>query len=339
MSGMKSSTAKMLFRNRIDAWINSIEDKTVKELVKRDTILSGGAISSAISGDKINDYDLYFRTYETALAVAKYYVDVYNAGNLTPTAPGIKSSAPAVKEEVRVNCKGNSERRVIIYMKSSGVVAETQETYKYFETQPEHATQKFVESLAENEGKSDVEDDFQYIETIATCAALSDNLAKATKLKEYRPIFLSENAITLSNKIQLVVRFSGDPKQIHENYDYAHAMCYYLYHEHDLVLPQEALECMLSKTLIYKGSLYPIASVFRLRKFIDRGWRITAGQMLKILFQVSELDLKDITVLREQLLGVDQAFMHQLLRTIENKESTQKIDATYLANIIDKIFE
>ncbi len=116
-------------------------------------------------------------------------------------------------------------------------------------------------------------------------------------------------------------------------------MCYYDYGSGELVLHPEALEAILSKTLIYKGSLYPIASVFRVRKFIQRGWRITAGQLLKIIWQINEIDLKDPKVLREQLLGVDQAYMHQLLRALETKESNQKIDATYIAKLVDEIFE
>ena len=143
----------------------------------------------------------------------------------------------------------------------------------------------------------------------------------------------------MSDKIQLVIRFFGSPGEIHENYDYAHAMCYYTYGDGDLVLHPEALEAILSKTLIYKGSLYPVASIFRVRKFIQRGWRITAGQLLKIMMQISSIDLRDPVVLREQLIGVDQAYMHQLLRALETKDASQRIDQTYLAKLVDEIFE
>ena len=103
------------------------------------------------------------------------------------------------------------------------------------------------------------------------------------------------------------------------------------------VLPQESLEAMLSKSLIYKGSLYPLASMFRCRKFIARGWRITAGQMLKIAHQISNVDLNDRAVLREQLIGVDMAYMEQLLTALQNHKG--KIDETYLAQLVDEIFE
>jgi hypothetical protein len=274
-------------------------------------------------GEKINDYDYYFRTQETALAVAKYYVSVFNSSvRQTLTVP----VTPEVKLERRLNCKGREEERVIIYMKSSGVASETQTDYRYYESQPESAQDEFFGDVA---AAMDTGDDI----------ADGEELVKIARSKDkYRPIFLSENAITLSDKTQLVVRFYGEANELHENYDFAHAMCWFDYAKYDLVAPHEALECMLSKTLIYKGSLYPIASLFRIRKFIARGWRISAGQMLKIIFQVSKLNLEDRTVLREQLIGVDQAYMSQLLSTIaENK--TDRIDSVYIAKLIDEIFE
>lgn len=332
MSGMKTATIKKLLKNRIDDWLSSVKDQTLVEMIKKDVIVSGGAIASALLGEKINDYDFYFRTKATALAVAQYYVSVFNSTireNLT-----IKV-VPEVKLETRKNCKGVDEERIIIYMKSSGVASETQSDYRYYESQPEAAQDEFFSDLAM------VKDD-QFASAIGEpddlIKAGEDLVSVARNKEKYRPIFLSENAITLSDKVQLVVRFFGEARELHENYDFAHAMCWFDYDKYDLVAPHEALESMLSKTLIYKGSLYPIASLFRTRKFLARGWRISAGQMLKIIFQVSKLNLEDRAVLREQLIGVDQAYMTQLLSAIEANKSN-RIDSVYIANLIDEIFE
>ena len=321
-AGMKSSTIKLVIKKKLDSWFETVQDEAVKTLLKRDTIVSGGAIASMLAGDKVNDYDVYFKTKETALAVAHYYVDLFNSSNGKLETKAIHSCNPQVKVENRVNVKGNTEERVIIFMKSSGVAGEDQSEYRYFEAEGEVSADEFMESLALD--PMDVVDD----------------VVAVTKDKtKYRPVFFSENAITLSDKVQVVTRFYGSPTEIHENYDFAHAMCYFDYYSGDLVLHPEALEAILSKSLIYKGSLYPVASVFRIRKFLKRGWRITAGQILKILWQISEIDLKNPAVLREQLIGVDQAYMFQLLRALENKEQNQRIDTTYLAKLVDEIFE
>ena len=329
MSGMKHQTIKRLFNSVINKWLESITDLTARYAAEKDVIVSGGAIASALMGEKINDYDLYFRTRETAILVANYYVSQFNAMN---QAKGV-ARVPVVTSIKRTNIKGVEEDRIVIFMKSSGVASETQTDYQYFEGQTEEAADEFMESLGEDIiGTTSVTDPEKAAEDILK-KARSKNA-----MEDYRPVFLSENAITLSNKIQLVIRFFGEPEEIHENYDYVHAMCYYDFASQKLNVPAEAMEAMLSKTLIYKGSLYPIASLFRLRKFIDRGWRITAGQILKIVMQLNEVDLKDTKTLREQLIGVDQAYMFQLLREIEENKS-ERIDSTYIAKLIDKLFE
>ncbi len=323
MSGMKSATIKLVLKKKIEDWIETIHDDSVKKLVTKNTIVSGGAIASMLAGEKVNDYDIYFRNKETTEAVARYYVDLFNATNGQLSTTAMRSCNPVVKVENKVNVKGNTEERVLIYMKSAGVAGEKQSEYRYFESEGETSADAFMDSL-----KPDP------VET-------TEDLVEIVKDKKerYRPVFFSENAITLSDKVQLVIRFYGSPDEIHENYDFAHAMCYYDYNSGDLILHPEALECILSKTLIYKGSLYPVASIFRTRKFIKRGWRISAGQMLKIMVQISGIDLRDPVILKEQLIGVDQAYMHQLLRALENKDASQRIDQTYLAKLVDEIFE
>lgn len=322
MSGMKKSTIKTVLRNKIKDWISSITDETLQDQLRKDTLVCGGAIASMLVGEKINDYDIYFRTFETAKAVADYYVSVFNHSNGALQLKGVHSSCnPAVKVEKRFNIKNVEENRIIIYMKSAGVAGETQEEYQYFESKTEGETEDFINSLT-------TEDPVEIVQELNEIVKSKD---------KYRPVFMSENAITLNNKVQLVIRFYGEPGEIHNNYDFAHSMCYYDYAKDTLGLHPEALEAVLSKTLIYKGSLYPIASLFRIRKFYERGWRITAGQMLKIVWQLQDVNLKDPAVLREQLIGVDQAYMHQLLRALET--TTDRVDATYVAKLIDKIFE
>lgn len=343
MSGLKKSTIKLVLKKKVDDWLSTITDESVRALAAKNTIVTGGCIASFLLGEKVNDYDIYFRDKETALAIAKYYVEVFKAAPQKVGTTGLdKSCQPEVREEVRVNSKGVSEDRVIIYMKSAGFASESQTEYKYFETRPDGETDDFVESLSTPDEESPeaaygelLSDPLKAAEEIVE--EFSKPVGKGAPKPKYRPVFMSENAITLSDKVQLVIRFYGEPDKLHENYDYAHAMCFYDHGSQLLELKPEALESLLSKSLIYKGSLYPIASVFRTRKFIARGWRITAGQMLKIMWQASQLDLKDPKVLREQLLGVDQAYMHQLISAIEN--SPEKVDATYLAKIVDEIFE
>lgn len=305
--GRKRSGIKKEIQAKLRDWFATIEDEVLRKKVEKNTIVTGGCIASMLLGEKINDFDIYFRDQATTVAIAEYYVTKFNEKNKVDVA----QYKPTVQTKTVTNIKGEDESRVLIYMKSAGVAAEEQVEYDYFELQStDDKLNAFVESLAEAE--NDTKD-------------------------KYRPVFLSQNAITLSHKLQIVIRFFGEPTQIHRNYDFQHAMCYYDSGSDDLVMPAEALECLLSRTLIYKGSLYPICSVFRAKKFIERGWRISAGQLLKIMWQISELDLKNMEVLREQLTGVDAMYFYQLMQAVKDLD-TAKIDTTYIAAIIDRIF-
>ena len=108
-------------------------------------------------------------------------------------------------------------------------------------------------------------------------------LPEDTKAKDkFRPVYISANAITLSDQFQLIIRFYGDAEEIHSNYDFAHCTCWWRSKDGHLELPSEALECLLTNELRYKGSKYPLASIIRTRKFINRGFTINAGQYLKM---------------------------------------------------------
>lgn len=338
---MKTTTIRRLLNNRINKWVETLP-ADLKTRVKADVIVTGGCIASALLGEKVNDYDVYFRTKETALAVAQHYVGIFNASK-DNSQGGVKYT-PEVKVEMKKNIKGVEEERILIYMKSAGVAAEGQTAYQYFESQPEKSQEEFFESLDEED--TQLENSLLDYEASVgdTSADLIDQgievagLDKTKGKEAYRPIFLSQNAITLTDKIQLVIRFFGEPSKLHENYDFVHCMCYFDYAKNELSLPQEALQSLLTKTLVYHGSLYPIATIFRLRKFIARGWSISAGQLLKVIWQINDADLQDRDVLNDQLIGVDQAYMSQLLGALR-ADSNARVDATYIANLIDKIFD
>jgi hypothetical protein len=315
MTGMKRVSIAHVIRKKVDNWLATITDEKVRELAARDTIVTGGCIASMLLGENVNDYDIYFKTRETTLAVAKYYVAKYNRMNVTKTK--VRDYKPVVKETTITNCLGQEENRIVIWMQSSGVAAEMPvEEYRYFEFGNEESTEAFVQDVVDSK----------------------EGNKKKAKKTEYRPIFLSDNAITLSDRVQLMIRFYGSPTEIHGNYDFVHAMNYYEHDKKQVTLHPEALESLLSKSLVYRGSLYPLCSIFRTRKFIERGWRITAGQMLKMAYQVNQLKLNDYNVLREQLLGCDAAYMYELLQKLRSADPNT-IDSAYISKIVDECFD
>jgi hypothetical protein len=322
MSGFHRRTIRKLIRDKLNKFIASIDDPTLAHDIKDEVLVTGGAVCSMMLGEKVNDYDVYFKSLEMTKRVAEYYVQKFNQAK---TGTDTVEYKPAVKVESRLNLAGESEDRVLIYMKSAGTAGVDQEAYKYFEAQPDQATEDFVSSLSASSDDMD-----QIIDLV-------DEVKTPTH--KYKPVFMTDNAITLTDRTQIIIRFYGEADQIHKNYDYLHCTGVYDYASDKVIITPEMMECLLSKTLVYSGSLYPLASVLRMRKFIKRGWRISAGQVLKMMRQVSDINFEDPVQLKEQLMGVDVAYMHQLITALQNRDANQRIDSTYLAVLIDTIFE
>lgn len=309
---MKTRVANMLICRKFDEWVESIECPNTRKLVEEGTVLTGGAIVTLLTENRVNDFDFYFRNRETALAVAQYYVAKFKANPPTRFRSG-KTVDVYVQE---------TEDRVKIIVKSAGIVGETRgkaQNYAYFESDPDVTNQEaFLNAAVAEVDNAKAED------------------ATKERQPKYRPLYLTSNAISLSDKVQLVIRFYGDPAEIHENYDFVHCTNFWTSWERRVTVNADALECILTKELRYIGSRYPICSLFRVRKFVERGWTITAGQMLKIAWQSSKLDLSDVSVLEEQLTGVDVAYFKQVVDALKERDPA-RVDDTYLFSLIDRL--
>lgn len=347
---MKAKTIKSVLRHKHDAWLASITDEGVRKLAAEGTIITGGAIASMLLAEKVNDYDLYFRDWKTCVAVADYYVRKFREN---PPAK-FKGDDSGHKVAIWLSDGGRAElgfknggvcmrglveglprsddhdwavadepSRVKVHVKSAGVASETApDTYQYFECNPD----------PESSGAAD------YVEAVAAATGKPPEEEKPDKEKpKFRPIFLTSNAITLSDGIQVVTRFYGEPNAIHENYDFAHCTCYWQSWDGKLELRPNALEALLARELRYVGSKYPLCSLIRTRKFIQRGWTINAGQFVKMAMQLNELDLMDMKVLEEQLTGVDAAYFLEIIDALKAKNET-RVDHAYLMQLIDRIF-
>lgn len=155
----------------------------------------------------------------------------------------------------------------------------------------------------------------------------------------YRPILVTPNAITFSDKLQLITKYYGSPDDLQRNFDFAHTKCWYSYKDDQLHLDPQALSCIISRSLVYTSSEYPVASLFRLRKFLSRGWRVTAGQLFKIALDINRLgDLTHVPTLKEQLVGVDAMYLAAIIQACEDRDA-ERVDTDFLYDTINNIFE
>lgn len=295
---MNAKNIAKALKSKIDDWCNHISDDEIKEVIKDNAIITGGALVSMLNGEAPNDYDIYFKTKEAVEKVARYYADKWNDAHAGKTPVIIMTD--------------NETGRVTAFIQSKGIAAE--------------------------DGENGVDDS---TEPVTEPDAGETEVEQSEEKPRYRPRYFSTNAISLSDKIQLVIRFYGSVDEIHLNYDFVHCTCSYDYKENKVNLPSRALEAIINKELYYVGSKYPLCSIIRTRKFISRGWHINAGQYLKMCLQLNELDLKNFKVFKDQLAGVDSAYFEHAISCIAEKQEKEpdfKVDNTYLFEVINRIF-
>lgn len=316
---MNQKIIKRIIQGKLNAWIKTIEDEEVRKLVEKNTILTGGAITSLLLNEKPKDFDIYFKDKATTKAVAIYYVKKFNDAFPQTNAMVLDGADDINSKEYRqMGFAGNANLtpdRIKIAIASAGVAS----------AQPQILGDNFEDA----------------VDALNELDSAQVNPDKLPVEAGFKPVFLSSNAITLTDGIQIVVRFYGSPEEIHANYDFVHCTNVYDYSSKELVLKKEALECILAKELRYQGSKYPVCSVIRTRKFLKRGWHINAGQYLKMMFQISKLNLSNLDVLEDQLVGVDSAYFNMLISALRDQTKDKpdfEVDTQYITTIIDRLF-
>ena len=295
---MKAKTIKAVLRKVHSDWVDSIDDKELCALVRKNTIITGGCIASMLLREPVNDYDIYFTDQRTVIRACEYYINKFYKLN------------PESKTQLRIDVTND---RVKIKLDTRDLRPAHEPGYQFDEQPVDYDDPETKEPAVVDDSKA--------------------------KLPMYRPVYISANAITLSNKIQLVIRFYGPAETIHENYDYEHCKCHWTSDHGTLVLPASALEALITKELVYTGSKYPLASIIRSRKFIQRGFTINAGQYLKMCMQLNEFDLTDLFTLEDQLIGMDAVYFAALLAAIpEDKRIDNKVNIHYIMTLINRFF-
>lgn len=293
---MKSKTVRKVVKSKMDKWLESITDEKLRLKVRDNLLVSGGCIASMLTKEPVNDYDVYLKDMDVLIELAKYYCGERVLDGRKKDAY-LQDRFPDIKDG-----------------KMAGGEKYVAEHYVRISTLKEDQVKLDVHGVGERIELENPEDE----------------------ANEYKPVFLSQNAISLSNDVQIVLRFHGDNQEIHKTFDFIHATNYFTFKD-GLVLNLKAVESLLTKTLVYQGSLYPLTSIIRMKKFLARGYTINAGEILKIMFQISELNLTDIEVLEEQLIGVDVAYFSTLIDALREVKP-EKLTSTYINEMIDRVF-
>ena len=327
---MQGKNIKIHLAKKLNDWANSVDDPKIAEIILTKTIISGGCIVSLLNDEEPKDYDVYIKDIDSLLAIANYYVEKYrnfvNEFNIEDD-----NNEEDNKNKCEIDCIKDLDNFCI-------QKCIWNDELKYWRVL------KDGDILKDTDGNNDIRIRC-FIRSIGTVGEyIEENFKNLNKIKKdankkYFPKYFTNNAITLSDKIQLVLRFYGDADKIRENFDFVHCTSYYDNSENILELPSRALEAILNKEFYYIGSKYPLCSIIRTRKFIKRGYTINAGQYLKMVLQLNQMDLTNIHILEEQLIGVDSSYFSAVINNIKKDYIDKDIDASYLIKVVNKVFD
>ena len=176
---MLERTMKQVLSKKVNAWLKTITDEEVVKAIKKDLIITGGCFTSMIQNEVPKDFDCYFATKETAILVAEYYIGLWDESRAYDVFLVDGESDPRAAQY------NVSPDRVKIIVQSQGVLGNPNDV-----------------GSSEELG-TDVNELISEIDETAADEIISE------EKREFFPVFMSSNAITLSNGIQIVVRFYG----------------------------------------------------------------------------------------------------------------------------------
>lgn len=196
---MQIKTIQKSIQNKLNEWLSSISDENLRILIKENILVSGGSITSMLLNEDVNDFDIYIKDIKALEKLTEYYVDKFD-----------------------IKILRGWEKENLMESYNTGILA-YDENYK----------NQFT--VAVNNLKDD-----QIKLFILNIGGLKCNSEATTEEKlKYIPLYFSPNAISLSNKIQIVLRFHGDSTQIHKTFDFIHATNYFTFQE-GLITNKEA---------------------------------------------------------------------------------------------------
>ena len=174
---MQIKTIEKVIINKMNEWLETITDENLRKETKDNLLVSGGSIASMLMGADVNDYDVYIKDINVLKKLTNYYIKPFEN-------EGVWIADGREKKELLKNYSVNEEP-------------------KFFDNYHSIA----LRNLKEDQIKLMFE---------SKEGGIRLNEEKSKDELNYDPVFFSPNAISLSNDLQIVLRFWGDNQKITE---------------------------------------------------------------------------------------------------------------------------
>jgi hypothetical protein len=140
-------------------------------------------------------------------------------------------------------------------------------------------------------------------------------------------------------KIQYIKKIVGSGEYILSKFDFTICECAYLIKTQEFIMSSDFLPDLCARRLRYNISgEYPIASLWRTKKYIERGFKLPAIESIKLSLRINNLKIDSYKNLKEQLEGIDTLFLKDLTDIlIENGE--KKFDLNEALAYMEQVLE
>lgn len=71
---MQTKTIKRVVSNKLNEWLDTIDDVKLRDRVRNNLVVSGGCLTSMFQNEPVNDFDIYIQDINVLIELANYYV-------------------------------------------------------------------------------------------------------------------------------------------------------------------------------------------------------------------------------------------------------------------------
>jgi hypothetical protein len=155
--------------------------------------------------------------------------------------------------------------------------------------------------------------------------------------------FETDNSYSLNidgSNYQLIRIYNNltDIRSILLKFDFTVCMMSYRPVSGTFVINNDALTHLSQRRLVVNTEAdYPIASLYRVKKYIDKGFTISGVELLKLGLMIQKLEINSLADFRKQMTGIDTLFLKDLIDKLlkEEEEASKKYDFNLAMELIN----
>jgi len=177
--------------------------------------------------------------------------------------------------------------------------------------------------------------------TVSEVITANNKYLASLKFRGLRPVYVSNNAITMNNGVQFIFRFIGKPEDVFTTFDYEHCKTYF---KLDPVAPKNpvflgsSLKSIATNELQFSGNTrFILSAMLRMNKFIRRGWYVPATTSIEIAASALEINWSSLEVVEEELTGVYGITPEQVSQIIASLKKKEKFTLKDIARLVGEV--